>query len=284
MTADLEPPGMGQAINVNAPTDAIGLARPVGRPAADEILLVESTRRAVWADLGLATVCVVATELMVGCFLALLRSTWGVPEDHRDSALERALLPAVLAVRAAGVMLFLAGILRHRGQSLRSVGVGRQRFGIDCLIGLGAVVAAYTLIYASQFVLFFFWAGLWEAMAENAGRLMELVPKQHPFGFARVALVIGLYEEVLFRGFVMPRLRRATGSWTLAVVVTTAIFALLHLPHQVSAALIPITILSLVFSVVTVWRRSIIPAIVGHFLFDFVNFIWLYLLSGDCWT
>ena len=46
-------------------------------------------------------------------------------------------------------------------------------------------------------------------------------------------------------------------------MLNTAIFTALHAPDQTVAALGPITILSLVFSVVTVWRRSIVPAIVA---------------------
>ena len=32
-------------------------------------------------------------------------------------------------------------------------------------------------------------------------------------------------------------------------------------------------IFALAFSVVTIWRRSLIPAIVAHFIFNFVNFV-----------
>ena len=84
-----------------------------------------------------------------------------------------------------------------------------------------------------------------------------------------MAATVGVYEELLFRGFLMTRLRRGTGSWTVAVLISTSIFTALHAPDQMPVALVPIAILSLVFSMVTVWRRSLIPAVVAHTLFDF---------------
>ena len=85
----------------------------------------------------------------------------------------------------------------------------------------------------------------------------------------------GLSEELLFRGFLMTRLRRATGSWFIAVVVTSAVFTVLHAFEQTRGALITIAVLSVFFSVLTVWRRSIVPAMVAHALFDFSQFLFL---------
>ena len=82
----------------------------------------------------------------------------------------------------------------------------------------------------------------------------------------------------------MTRLRRTTGSWTLAVLISTAVFTGLHAIEQTLPALLLITILSLVFSVVTIWRKSIIPAVVAHALFDFSQFLLMSLTAGDSWT
>ena len=125
-------------------------------------------------------------------------------------------------------------------------------------------------------------------VAKGAGllaeRIIQMVPRLRPLGFAGVALVISIYEELLFRGFLMTRLRRGTGSWTLAVVLSTAVFTALHAFDQTASALVAVTILSLVFSGVTIWRRSIIPAIVAHALFDLSQFLLLNLQAGDSWT
>jgi membrane protease YdiL (CAAX protease family) len=82
----------------------------------------------------------------------------------------------------------------------------------------------------------------------------------------------------------MPRLRRATGSWVLAVALSTVPFAMLHLLDQQAIAIGPIAILSIVFSVVTIMRRSIVPAIIGHTLFNLSQFLALVYQAGNTWN
>ena len=135
-----------------------------------------------------------------------------------------------------------------------------------------------------QMTLMAFWPKLLEQMYENAQLIMAMVPKHHPLVLGLLSMAIAVYEELLFRGFLLPRLRRVTNSWFLAVLISTALFTAPHLVDQLPAAMVPIAILSLVFSVVTIWRRSIVPAIFGHFLFDFAQFLYLYTQAGDSWA
>ena len=155
---------------------------------------------------------------------------------------------------------------------------------LDLPIGIVAAAVAYGLTMFTLLTLCLVWPNLPELMEENAEHIFEMVPRLHPMGFAAIAAVIGVYEELVFRGFLMTRLRRATGSWTVAVLVSTAVFTGLHSLDQVSVAVISIAVLSLVFSVVTIWRRSIIPAIVAHTLWNLSQFLYLSATAGDTWT
>ena len=91
--------------------------------------------------------------------------------------------------------------------------------------------------------------------------------------------VVATWEELLFRGFLMTRIRRFAQSWTIAVIASTVAFVLPHALEQTPAAMIPISILSLVLSLVTIWRRSIVPAIVAHALWNVAVFLTLTLES-----
>jgi membrane protease YdiL (CAAX protease family) len=118
---------------------------------------------------------------------------------------------------------------------------------------------------------------------KNADMIMKAVPRVSPALFLFVSLVIGYYEELIFRGILMTRLRRVTGSWALAVIGNSAVFIPLHLMDQAAAALLAVASLSLIFSIVTIWRRSLVPAILAHALFDFTMFVQLYYTAGDQW-
>ena len=275
-------------------TDEVPLARPITLPhiqtrsPGNELLLLPSTASAAWLDTAALVISLILLEVVAEVVIAVVV---GMPmesldklDDTGQSAFGRAFLLPTLVVRAAGTIVIVAAILQYRGQPARSVGIGRPGLALDLLVGLAATVIAYGLIYVTMSIICLIWPALWEQMQENAERIIQMVPRLRPLGFAGVALVISIYEELLFRGFLMTRLRRGTGSWTLAVVLSTAVFTALHAFDQTASALVAVTILSLVFSGVTIWRRSIIPAIVAHALFDLSQFLLLNLQAGDSWT
>ena len=50
---------------------------------------------------------------------------------------------------------------------------------------------------------------------------------------------------------------------------------------QVPVIVIPVFLLGVLFCAVTIWRRSLIPAILGHFLFNLGQFIGMASQSSD---
>ncbi len=277
----------------------IGSAIPVARPIclvptehrrvqAVDLLLLTTSRPRVWADLGLWLAGTLLVECVAGLCIVLAT---GVPDSLPDDLLEsakweqmRVMVPSMLMIRATGSLIVIMAILAVGRQSIRSVGLTVRGFALDLPVGVGAMVVAYCLMTAVLIALGLAWPSIMEQMQENAERITRAVPRLHPLGFAGMAMLIGFYEELVFRGFLMTRLRRVTGSWLLAVVLSTAVFTGLHAMDQTWTALVAVSILSLVFSVVTIWRRSIVPAIVGHALFDLLQFLWLDLQMGDSWA
>lgn len=279
-----------------------GAAHPVEVPVArpvwsdrDRFLLLDSPRSKAWVDVGVLLLCLFAFELASGVILSLsvgadlgAVATEPPPSDSTandvEDSISRALLVPMVSLRAVFSIVLIGLILRARGQRARSVGVSAERWGLNSLIGIGALPVVYGLIYLAIVMLWLVKPSLIDQMTENADRITALVPKLSPIAFVGLSLVVGMYEELIFRGFLMTRLRRGLGSWTLAVLVSTAFFTALHGIDQKPVALVLVVILSLTFSLLTIWRRSIIPAIVTHMLFDFAQFLGLYLTKGDSWN
>ncbi|MCH8966118.1 MAG: CPBP family intramembrane metalloprotease [Planctomycetes bacterium] len=290
-----DPPPTELPIRPESTNGAIPIARPVivadaaaTRPRQHAILLLDAPRKAAFVDIGLLIFLVMAFEIVaqVLAWALLAIAAGGTPQalGLDEAAFGRMLTMPILAFRAVGVTLVVGVILRNRKQTALSVGVDGSGWVANCLLGVATTGLAYGLIVVWQMGVWFLWPELVDQMNENAYRLIELIPKRHPLILGCVAMVVALYEELFFRGFLMTRLRRLTHSWTLAILISTAVFTAAHAFDQTLAALGPIAILSLVFSVVTVWRRSLIPAVVGHFLFDWSQFLALYFRFGDQWT
>lgn len=247
---------------------------PPSRGSRASLLLNDQKAAHTWRDLFLVGGALVAFELATVVVVELWMGPME-PGTESFATMKQSWLFPVLGLRAVAVVMILATLLRVRGQSWATLGWTRERLGADLTLGLAALAAAYVLIFAWALLSMSLWPGLMDQMNENAHHLMTLLP-DWPFSlYVLVAALIGFYEELLFRGFLMTRLRRVTGSWVLAVVLSTLVFTGLHAGDQKAAAMVPITILSLVFSVFTVWRGSVFPAMVGHFLFDLSQFIGL---------
>ena len=280
---------------VDQPLDVgVPLARPVGSVAPgaapiphDEMRLPSLGPGSAWFDIGCVIFLLVAYEFVTANALGLLVARiaggmWFV-EESIEPQWQKLMLVPMLAVRAVGTFVIIAWVLKRRGQSFRSVGVTARRWLSSIPLGIAASAAAGGLIVLTMLSLFYLWPDLAKNMNENKELIMSTVPHLTLVQFALLAIVIGVYEEFLFRGFLMTRLRRATGSWTLAVVLSTVVFTALHAFGQTTVALVPVTILSLVFSFLTIWRRSIIPAIVAHAMYDASVFSYLSSVAGETW-
>ena len=161
--------------------EEIPVARPAALPYAapilyerrqDDLLLLDSSRGAVWADLGLVVAIIVAFEMLLSVTISWFSGGGGEAGDLLPDATatesERTLLLPALAIRAAVVCAVVAAVLAKRGQPARSVGLFWSGLPLNVLVGVGAASAAFALIIAWQMLASWFWSDLLDQMRENA--------------------------------------------------------------------------------------------------------------------
>jgi len=283
----------------SSPTTSNGV--PVARPAAVAVArprdpdrarfrLERSSPAAAWLDILLLISCLITLELTlvvataVGTGFASVDDVAPLPREAQletepggiESEFHRTMLVPLVLVRAAVACGIIWLIVTARKQGGASLGLGRRGWAIDTLIGIAALPFVYGFILLVMLLIFVLVPGLQKQMTENVTRIMNIVPKMPIVLFFLFALAIGFYEELIFRGFLLTRLRRGTNSWIAAVVLSTVAFTLPHALDQTLIALVPVGILSVSFSLLTIWRRSIVPAIVAHWLFNFSQFVLIY--------
>ena len=246
---------------------------PVAAPKPHPILLFESSRLAALADLALFAVIfavvVLAGEIAVG-FLAYYAGG--------EDALPALLLPLTL-YRLLVAVAVTASLLFWRRQLAASVGLETRRLVVNLLLGLVALAAVFALIYGILIPLLLLFPELAQQMEQNTSQLKDVLAEFDLLEMVIMMIAVGIYEELVFRGFIMTRLRRVTGSWTIAVVLSSAVFAALHLIDQTPTAVLFVGLLSIVLSLVTIWRCSLLPAIVAHILFDVSQVVLLYYFA-----
>jgi membrane protease YdiL (CAAX protease family) len=185
--------------------------------------------------------------------------------EHPETRLATFLLGTIAGELAAfGV---LAWWLRRRGTRLRALGLGTPTNWRGIALGLG-VAAGYT--------------GFTAALNPSVG------PHLLSFTLLKAlavvaALVAGVVEETLFRGYLMTSLQAMGRGRIIQVLMSGAAFALAHFYGFVSPATLLATfgftfVLGAAQAVTyLVGNRSLTPVIVSHALVDLVIEPWLLL-------
>ncbi len=88
-----------------------------------------------------------------------------------------------------------------------------------------------------------------------------------------MVLRAAVVEEILFRGYLIEKVRQLTGSWALAVIVSIAAFTYAHLAFWGAVHLIPVAMAGTVFALLYVWRRDLPSNMLAHFITDAAGFL-----------
>lgn len=277
---DLPPP------TASLPTPAPGavvLARPIHVPhfaaavpsAPSDPMALEGLSR---GRAALYVFVLLAAAVCVPMFLDVL--TLSAAGGAADAEV---LSPTYLVSRKvfdAGLVAALAAfvLLRNRLPAA-SVGLTLERTGWQGLAGLAVVGAIYVymvLFLCVMMVVLLLFPSLQKDLAAR-GEFIELMPVDDVWTSLALLIPVAIHEELLFRGLLLPCLRRATGGWTAAMLISSALFAVLHIA-QGWLGVVQVFGLSMIFSVAFVRTRSLLVVIVAHFLFDFLQFQLIRLL------
>jgi membrane protease YdiL (CAAX protease family) len=153
-----------------------------------------------------------------------------------------------------------------RGVSLAELGLlpAKPSLGIELGVLMAAALGALQLTSLRL---------LSRVPVEKRGQLYEiaakLMPQELTDGLVFVALVgtVSLCEELVFRGFVFAVLRNWSGSVGLAMVGSSALFALGHL-YQGRRGVVNTFVLGLLLAGARAWSDSLVPPILAHLAID----------------
>jgi len=91
----------------------------------------------------------------------------------------------------------------------------------------------------------------------------------------RILLVLraAVVEEILYRGYLIEKVRDLSGSTVLAVLVSVAAFTYAHLGGWGVVQLIPVAAGGVIFALLYVWKRDLPSNMLAHFITDGIGFL-----------
>lgn len=159
------------------------------------------------------------------------------------------------------------------GEKVAPAGIGlvapRMR---SAWLGLGVGLGVYAALAAAAAAL---WAlGLFDNKQE-AQAVLAL-----PTGArAYIAVTAGVTEEILFRGYALNRLARATGRPRLSACLVIAAFALAHAPFWGWSGMAVPLVGGVFFTLIYMWRRDLVACVVAHAAIDLISLVVLPALA-----
>jgi membrane protease YdiL (CAAX protease family) len=186
------------------------------------------------------------------------------PLGRTYSGLGKLLGGEVLWWIAVVVLLLYVGVVERRPFS--SIGFRRPNWVdivaaiVVAVLGVGGIVLIYSKLFPALHL---------QMNMAAMGRLIHT-----PYWY-RVLLVTraAVAEELLFRGYPIPRLEELTRSRGFAALLSWAAFTYAHLSYWGAAQLIIAGWGGLLFTALFLWRRNLWANMIAHWLSDGAGFL-----------
>ena len=198
---------------------------------------------------------------------------------------ERLLLSTFLT---GALMLLFVTLFSLRDAGWRdSLGLGR--FSPWATLGWAAlgVVTIYAANVAVGVFYLFVRGDVQAELASRAGCMQKLTALPWS-AILPLVVFVGFWEETVFRGFLLGRVRAAlptmggkATSWqrdAAAVVLTALLFGMGH-GYQGVLGIVQTSMIGLVLGALTLWRKSVWPAVVVHLTIDGVGLVAIKLIA-----
>lgn len=159
------------------------------------------------------------------------------------------------------IFLVVLLVLKRGRENLSTVGF--SKFTLTNLgIGLGFLLVANLILITLAQILQF----LHLAVPEEVGFILPRT-KSETFFWVILSITAGITEETGFRGFVLTKLNLFLNNWYLTVGISSLCFGLGH-SYQGTGGIILTGTYGLLFCLLFIWRKSLIPGMFAHSLQD----------------
>jgi membrane protease YdiL (CAAX protease family) len=170
----------------------------------------------------------------------------------------------------ATVTLVAVYLTWRSGQPLSSIGLRRENPFAALGFAMVATIVTYMALMVTAVTVAVLTRASQETMTGPAREIYDLLGRPSWWTIIAIAASAGVFEEIVFRGFLLTRLRVVAGSWTAAIAIGSVLFAVPH-AWEGRWAIVLILPVAVVLSITFLLRRGVLAPILAHFLFNFLQ-------------
>lgn len=231
-------------------------------PAANPLELAAVGRVEALLDFGLVCAVAFLVPALIRLGYASVAAAAGLTA-HPSITIRGKYIEAALVCAAAFY------VARRRRLSPAALGIRGDGLSVQLAWGIGGVLACFAWLVLTVILLIPLFPIIAPDLRQRA-KFFELLPINDAWLQIVLLVAVVVHEELLFRGLLLTQLRRLTGRWWAALAIASAIFGALHLPQGL-IGVFQVTGLGVVLGVVFIGSRSLLAAMLSHFLFNFLQ-------------
>jgi len=148
-----------------------------------------------------------------------------------------------------------------------SIGWTAREWFVNAGIGIASLFLFYVIAFVIAMMIMIAIAqhdpSILSAEPESARAIKETFPRMSLPALFIMMTFVAIWEEIVFRGFLLTRLYAMVNRWWLAVFLGAVIFSFGHIYQGLLGMFLPF-VPGLVLGGLFVWRRSLVPCIVYH--------------------
>jgi membrane protease YdiL (CAAX protease family) len=133
-----------------------------------------------------------------------------------------------------------------------------------------AIYAVFLLFVVAITIVVLYYPELEKDDLARRIEFLKLMPANSTLEILLLLIPVAIEEELLFRGLLIPYLHRVGCTWTVAILISTAVFAVLHF-NQGWLGIIQVFGVGAVLGTCFVLTRSLLAVVLAHFVFDFLQ-------------
>ena len=221
----------------------------------------------VWVFLGF----MLAQAIILGVLAAFQAA--GISFDEVNPSIFNAAAAAVIYGLAILIVLGVPWLVKRRKTSREELGLQRLPSWTDIawtpVAMLGYLIVAGIVMQLATYLLTF----VDYSQVQQTGFSEVATRIEYILAFISLVVIAPIAEEVLFRGYLLGKLRKFAPLW-LSILITSALFAAVHFQWNVA---IDVFVLSIALCLLRVWTGSLWTSIFLHMLKNGVAYYFLFI-------
>jgi membrane protease YdiL (CAAX protease family) len=223
-----------------------------------------------------------AAQLLLVALLSLLQRV-GVPLQSVNGSVFQFIVAALVYVLSIVLVIGLPWWIQKRSTTKQDIGLTR----LPSLMDLGMVPVGFVVYLLASMVLAYFAALLIPnfnaAQAQQTGFTNLAYYYEYLLAFVTLIVVAPIAEEILFRGYLYGKLRKAMPTWV-AMLVTSVLFGAVHGQWNVAVDVFALSMVACSLREITgsIWTGMLLHMLKNGLAFYvlFINPVLLHTIGG----